>query len=64
MVQRHVRAGEQGVAEQIDHIARMKADGDSERGIATAEAVLVTLRRSLELAREHLELELAHYQRR
>jgi len=31
--ERHVREGEQRVAEQVDRLARMKADGDSERGI-------------------------------
>ena len=44
-------------AEQIDLIARMKADGDSERAIAAGEAVLATLRRALQLAREYLEWE-------
>jgi hypothetical protein len=61
--QRHVREGEQRVAQQIDRIARMKADGDSERAITSGEAVLVTLRRTLELAREHLALEQARSQR-
>jgi hypothetical protein len=55
--ERHVREGEQRGAEQVDRIARMKADGDSERAITAGEAVLETLRRSLELAREHLALE-------
>lgn len=58
--QRHVREAEQWVAEQVHRIARTKADGDSERGIASAEALLVTMRRTLELAREHLELERLH----
>jgi hypothetical protein len=53
----HVTEGERRVAEQIDLIARMKADGDAERTIATAEAVLVTLGRTLQLAREYLEWE-------
>jgi hypothetical protein len=53
----HVTEGERRVAEQIDLIARMKADGDSERTIAAAEAVVVTLRRTLQLAREYLEWE-------
>jgi hypothetical protein len=55
--QRHVREFERRLAEQVDRVARMKADGDSERGIASAEAVLTTMRRSLELAREHLAFE-------
>ena len=54
--QRHVREGEQRVAEQIDRLARMKADGDSERGIASAEVTLELLQRSLDLARERLAL--------
>jgi hypothetical protein len=41
----------------------MKADGDSERTIAAGEAVLVTLRRTLELAHEYLELEQQHRDR-
>src|SRR5689334_22308395 len=45
--ERHVREGEQRVAEQVGRLARMKADGDSERRVASAEAVLVTLRRPL-----------------
>ena len=53
----HVTEGERRVAEQIDLIARMKADGDSERAIAAGEAVLATLRRTLQLAREYLEWE-------
>jgi hypothetical protein len=53
----HVTEGERRVAEQIDLIARMKADGDSERAIAAGEAALVTLRRTLQLAREYLEWE-------
>ena len=53
----HVAEGERRVAEQIDLIARMKADGESERTIAAGEAELVTLRRILELARKYLELE-------
>ena len=57
--QRHVLECERRVAEQIDRIVRMKADGDSERGIATAEEVLATPRRTLELSREHLEFERA-----
>ena len=55
--QLHVTEGERRVAEQIDLIARMKADGDSERAIAAGEAVLATLRRTLQLAREYLEWE-------
>ena len=55
--ERHVREGEQRIAGQIELIARMKADGDSERAIAAGEAVLATLRRTLELAREHLAME-------
>ena len=51
----HVAEGERRVAEQIDLIARMKADSDSERAIPAGEAVLATLRRTLELAREYLE---------
>ena len=54
--QRHVREGERRVAEQIDRLARMKADGDSERGIASAEVTLELLQQSLKLAREHLAL--------
>src|SRR5690348_15550870 len=50
-VQRHVHEFEQRVAQQIDRIARMKADGDSLRGIASAEAVLATMQRSLEFVR-------------
>ena len=38
-------------------IARMKADGYSERLIATAEELLATLQRTLELSREHLAFE-------
>ena len=57
LAQRHVLEGERQMAEQIDRIERMKADGDSERAIATGEAVLATLRRTLELAREHLAFE-------
>jgi hypothetical protein len=54
----HVTEGERRrVAEQIDLIARMKADGDSERAITAGEAVLATLRRTLELAREYLARE-------
>jgi hypothetical protein len=53
----HVTEGERRVAEQIDLIERMKADGDAERTIAAAEAVLVTLGRTLQLAREYLEWE-------
>jgi hypothetical protein len=53
----HVTEGERRVAEQIDLMARMKADGDSERAIAAGEAVLATLRRTLQLAREYLEWE-------
>ena len=55
--QRHVIEGEQRVAGQIDLIARMKADGDSERTIATAEELLATLQRTVELSREHLAYE-------
>ena len=55
--QRHVLEGEHRVANQIELLAQMKADGDSERAITAGEAVLVTLKRSLELAREHLALE-------
>ena len=55
----HVIEGERRVAEQIDLIARMKADGDSEQTIASGEAVLVTLRRILELVREYLAREQA-----
>jgi hypothetical protein len=61
--ERHVREGEQRVAEQVDRIMRMKADGDSERAITAGEAVLATLRRTLELSRERLEMEQAHHQR-
>ena len=62
--QLHVIEGERRVAEQVDLIARMKADGDSERTIAAGEEVLVTLRRILELAREYyLELEQQHRDR-
>ena len=53
----HVTEGERRVAEQIDLIARMKADGNSERTISAAEAALVTLRRTLQLAREYLKWE-------
>ena len=58
----HVIEGERRVAEQIDLIARMKADGDSEQTIADGEAVLVRLRGILELAREYLAREQAHHQ--
>ena len=57
----HVTEGERRVAEQTDLIARMKADGDSEQTVTSAEAVLVT--RTLELAREYLAREQAHDQR-
>jgi hypothetical protein len=59
----HVTEGERRVAEQIDLITRMKADGDSEQNIASGEAVLMTLQRILELAREYLAREQAHNQR-
>ena len=59
----HVTEGERRVAEQTDLIARMKADGDSEQTVTSAEAVLVTLRRTLQLAREYLAREQAHDQR-
>jgi hypothetical protein len=62
--QLHVTEGERRVAEQIDLIARMKVDGNSERSIAAGEEALVTLRRILELAREYyLELEQQHRDR-
>jgi hypothetical protein len=52
------------VAEQIELIARMKAEGHSERSIAAGEEVLATLRRILELAREYyLEMEQQHRDR-
>jgi hypothetical protein len=63
LAQRHVLEGERRVAEQIDRIKRMRADGDSERAITTGEAVLATLRRTLELAREYLALERERSQR-
>lgn len=53
----HVTEGERRVAEQIDLIARMKADGDSEQTIAAAEAALETLRQTLQPVREYLERE-------
>ena len=55
--ERHVREGEQRVAEQIDRLAQMKADGDSAHLIAAAETVLATLQRTLELSHEHLAFE-------
>jgi len=61
--ERHVREGEQRIAKQIDRIARMKADGDSERAIAAGEGVLVTLQWSLDLARMHLAWERSQSQR-
>ena len=57
MAERHVREGERRVVEQVDRIARMRADGDSERATTAGEAVLATLRRSVELAREHWAFE-------
>jgi hypothetical protein len=53
----HVTEGERRVAEQIDLIARMKADGDSEQTIAAAEEALEALRRTLQPVREYLESE-------
>ena len=53
----HVTEGERRVAEQIDLITRMKADGDSEQTIAAAEAALVTLKQTLQLVHEYLERE-------
>ena len=61
--QRHILEGEQRVAAQTDLIARMKTDGNSEQTIASGEAVLVILRRNLELAREYLAREQAQHQR-
>ena len=46
----HVTEGERRVAEQIELIARMKADGESEQTIASSEVALVTLQQILELA--------------
>ena len=53
----HITEGERRVAEQIDLITRMKADGDSEQTIAAAEAALVTLKQTLQLVHEYLERE-------
>src|SRR5262249_6242195 len=53
----HVAEGERRVAEQIDLITRMKADGDSDQTIAAAEAALVTLKQTLQLVHEYLERE-------
>ena len=53
----HVTEGERRVAEQIDLITRMKADGDSEQTIAAAEEALVTLKQTLQLVHEYLERE-------
>jgi hypothetical protein len=61
--QRHVREGEQRVAEQTKRIVRMKANGDPEWAIAAGESVLATLRQSLVLAREDLRFEQARAQR-
>jgi hypothetical protein len=55
--ERHVLEGEERVAKQIELVARMKADGDSERLIVAGETLLATLQRTVELAREHLAIE-------
>jgi hypothetical protein len=61
--ERHVRESEQRIAKQMDRIARMKADGDSERAIAAGEGLLVTLQWSLDLMRKHLAWERSQSQR-
>ena len=56
------REFEQRVAAQIDVIERLKSDRASDRTIAAAEAQLVAMQRTLELAREHLEFERHRFQ--
>lgn len=57
LAERHVREGEQRVAQQIARIEQLAADGHDTTG---AEKFLETLMQSLALMRQHLQLERAH----
>ena len=55
--ERHVREGEERVVEQRARLERLIRDRDSQRAITNGQTVLRNLERSLELAKEHLEIE-------
>ncbi len=55
--QRHVREGEQRVADQRQRIAQLAADGHD---TTDAEALLATLEQTLALMRDHLAQEEQH----
>ncbi|MBX6745169.1 MAG: hypothetical protein IRY87_24305 [Acetobacteraceae bacterium] len=57
-VERHAREGERHVAHLHDIIGQLEADGHP-RAADRARTVLATIRRSLELARDHLRVERA-----
>jgi hypothetical protein len=57
MAQRHIREGEARVARQEEIIAILRRDGHA-AAAARGEAVLVQMRRALDLSRRHLEFEL------
>jgi hypothetical protein len=54
--ERHVREGEKHVAHLLAIIEQLEADGHP-RAAERARTILATLRRSLELARNHLRIE-------
>ena len=56
MAERHIREGEARIARQIAVIEEMDRDNHPEAA-ARGRQVLVTLQRTLDLAREHLRIE-------